>query len=321
VIFIRFAVLIQRDGMTLLLVLLCNFFLASTISSNKVLLSMFPAILFVGIRMLCAEILICVYAYCFSTRMRWRYIKHDIGILVGVSLFTTYLPSILKAFSLKHLFSSKAAFYGSIDPFITALYAYFLWHEKLSWKQFVGIIIGFSGIVIMTLGQTPPEQGWHAWFILFYPELASFASVVVSRWGWILLRALVRNERYTPLEVNGMSMVGSGILALITATMLNQWKDVSIPSVSTFLCLFVYTVIIGNVTGYMLYAYVIKHVNLTFVSLAGFSIPIFVGLIGWLLLAEPMSYSILLAGLFVFLGLLIFYYDELCQVAGARSGR
>jgi drug/metabolite transporter (DMT)-like permease len=110
-------------------------------------------------------------------------------------------------------------------------------------------------------------------FILFYPEMASFASVVVSRWGWILLRALVRNERYTPLEVNGMSMVGSGILALITATMLNQWKDVPFHLSQHFYALCIHSYY-WQCNGYMLYAYVIKHVNLTFVSLAGFSNPI-----------------------------------------------
>lgn len=305
----------------LLLILLCNFFLASAISSNKVLLSMFPAILFVGIRMLCAGILMCLYAYRSSDRMRWRHIKNDVGTLVGISLFTTYFPSILKAFGLKYLFSSKAALYGSIDPFVTALYAYFLWHEKLSWKKCVGIVIGFSGILVITIGQTPPEQGWHAWLMFSYPELASIASVLISRWGWILLRSLVRKERYTPLEVNGLSMVGSGVLALITATALHQWQEVSIPSIPTFLWLFAYTVIIGNVIGYTLYAYVIKHVNLTFVSLAGFSIPIFVGLIGWSLLAEPVSYNLLFAGFFVFLGLLVFYYDELRRAAAMASNK
>lgn len=294
-----------------LLVLLCNFFLASAISSNKVLLGMFPVILFVGIRMMCAGILMCAYSYRSSTHMHWRYIKKDLVALVGISLFTTYFPSILKAFGLKYLFSSKAALYGSIDPFVTVLYAYFLWHETLSWKKILGIAIGFGGILLMTIGQTPPEKGWEAWLVVSYPELASLASVIISRWGWILLRSLVRRERYTPLEVNGLSMAGSGVLALATATVLGEWQYVSITSVPKFLWLFAYTVVIGNVVGYTMYAYIIKHTNITLVSFAGFTIPVFVGLIGWLILAEPISFNLVISGCFVLIGLLIFYYDEL----------
>lgn len=276
---------------------------------------MFPAILFVGLRMLCAGILMFVYAYKHSPRLRWRYIKEDLFALVGVALFTTYFPSILKAFGLKHMFSSKAALYGSIDPFVTALYAYFLWHERLSWKKLLGIMIGFSGIVLTTITNTAPELGWQAWFIFSYPELASLACVFIGRWGWIMIRSLVRKERYTPLEVNGLSMIGSGVLALVTATPLEQWKDVTISSIPLFITLFLYTVLVGNVLGYTLYAYVIKHVNFTLVSLAGFTIPIFVGLIGWLFLGEPLSLMLLVSAICVFVGLLVFYYDELKKIS------
>lgn len=300
----------------LLRVLICNLLLASAISANKVLLSMFPAILFVGLRMLSAGIFMCIYSYKHSSRLRWKYIKEDFLALVGIALFTTYFPSILKAFGLKHMFSSKAALYGSIDPFVTALYAYMLWHEKLTWKKFLGIMIGFSGIALITITNTSPEIGWHAWSIFSYPELASLTCVFIGRCGWIMIRSLVRKERYTPLEVNGLSMVGSGSLALITATCLGQWNHISIPSIPLFTILFVYTVFIGNVIGYTLYASVIKHVNFTLVSLAGFTIPIFVSFIGWLFLHEPISMSFFVATAAVFAGLVVFYYDELKKDKG-----
>jgi drug/metabolite transporter (DMT)-like permease len=295
----------------ILLALLCNILLATGISANKVLLASMPATLFVGLRMFAAGALMCAYAYKNSPRLRWHYLKKDIWALIGISLCTTYIPSILKAFGLKHLFSSKAALFGSIDPFVTALYAYVLWHETLSWKKLAGIMIGFSGILVMVITSSPPETSWHSWLVFSYAEFASIACVFISRGGWILIRSLVKKERYTPLEINGISMTGSGLLALITASFFDQWQYVSITSIPSFFALFIYTVIIGNIVGYTLYAYVLKHMNITLVSLAGFTIPIFVGLIGWGLLGEPVSGALVGSAILVFLGLLLFYYDEL----------
>lgn len=295
----------------IILPLLCYFFLATAISANKVLLTAMPATLFVGIRMLAAGMLMFTYAYRNSPRLRWNYVKQDMVMLLGASLFTTFVPSLLKAYGLKHLFSSKAALFGSIDPFVTALYAYILWHEKLSWSKFFGMLIGFGGIALMVVTGSPPEESVHAWFVFSFAELASIATVFVSRYGWILIRSLVKSDRYTPLEVNGLSMMGSGALALITAGFFDQWHQVSVASLPQFVLLFAYTIIVGNVLGYTMYAYIIKHANLTYVALTGFTIPIFVALVGWWFLGEPISLTLILAAALVFIGLVIFYYDEL----------
>ena len=303
----------------MILIFICYLCLATAISANKVLLATMPATLFVGLRMLAAGVLMFVYAYRNSPRLRWPYIKQDLWLLIAASLFTTYIPSLLKAYGLKHLFSSKAALLGSIDPFVTALYAYILWHENLSWKQFFGIMIGFSGIILTIASSSPPEVSWHSWLIFSYAEFAAIASVFVARWGWILIRSLVKKERYTPLEVNGLSMMASGVLALATAGITDQWHQISIPSMPIFITLFGYTVIIGNVLGYTLYAYIIKHTNITLVSLAGFTVPIFVGLVGWGLLGEPISVSFIAAAILVFTGLVVFYYDQLKKIKYNRS--
>lgn len=293
--------------------------MASGISTNKVLLGMMPATLFVGIRMLLAGVLMFAYAYRTSPRLRWNYLKEDGFVLLGVALFTTYIPSILKAFGLKYLFSSKAALYGAIDPFVTALYAYILWQEKLSFRKFLGILIGFAGIMVVTFTHSASEQPWHAWLMFSWPELASIATVFVSRGGWIMIRNLVRKERYTPLEVNGLSMIISGVLALATATLLGQWQEVEISSYEFFGVLLMYTIIAGNILGYTLYAYVLKHANITLISLAGFSIPVFVGAIGWALLGEPISMALIIAALMVLVGLVVFYSDELRAMKSSPS--
>ena len=71
-----------------------------------------------------------------------------------------------------------------------------------------------------------------------------------------------------------------------------------------------YTIIVGNVFGYTLYATVLKRYSGTFIALTGFSIPIFVHIFGWLFLNEQLSFTFFVSCLITFAGLLVFFYDE-----------
>ncbi|MFC1845670.1 DMT family transporter [Candidatus Dependentiae bacterium] len=293
------------------LLFLAYFLLASGFSANKVLLGWMPPTFFVGIRMLCAGLIMVAYNYRKSHRMRWDYFKRDLLTIFGIALFTTYFPSLLKAYGLKGLPSSKAALIGSCDPFVTAMYAYALWKERLSFKQFFGITIGFLGVMFLLTSSSLSEQSLHAWFIFSWPELAALGSVIVGRYGWILVRSLLKKERYKPTEVNGLSMAFSGVLALGTSLLIDPVSSISIPSIPRFLFFFVYTIIAGNIAGYGLYAYCLKKYRLTFVSLAGFSIPLFVTLIGWLFLGEQLTLLFGISAVIIFSGLLIFHRDNI----------
>lgn len=287
------------------------FLLASSFSANKVLMGVLPPTFFVGIRMLCAGLIMVIYHYRRSERLKFSYFKSDLWALVAVALLTTYVPSLLKAYGLHGMPSSKAALIGSCDPFVTALYAYFLWKERLSFKQFLGITIGFVGIMMLLTSNSVEEQSLHAWLIFSWPELAALGSVVVGRYGWILVRSLLKKERYEPTEVNGISMTISGVVALVSSCCVDNLSTITLPSIPWFLLLFGYTVIAGNIAGYGVYAACLKRYSITLVSLAGFTIPLFVSLIGWLFLGEQLTFLFVLSALAVFVGLLLFYYDKL----------
>ena len=57
----------------------------------------------------------------------------------------------------------------------------------------------------------------------------------------------------------------------------------------------IYTIVIGNVIGYTMYAHFLKRHTATFVSLAGFSVPLYVYLFSNILLGEPLSLNFLAA--------------------------
>lgn len=310
--------------------------MASAISTNKILLYALTPELLTGVRMSIAGLLLGGYAYLHTKhRLRWRLIRDYLALLLVVSLFTTYFPSNLKAYALAHMPSSKMAFFGTLDPFVTALYSHFFFHEKLSWKQVLGIVIGFAGMMILIFGSTPFEAQLKAFSVFSYPELAAFWAIVLSRFGWIQAQLLLKKEVVTPVQINVIIMCIGGVISLLTAILRNQMdirplRETPLPifnlsplkglTSNQLLTVFLtYTIVVGNVFGYTLYAYALKRYSPIFISLASFSIPLFVSFFGWLFLAESLSLSFFIACAVTFVGLLIFSSDEVKKAAHTIS--
>src|ERR1700733_1271524 len=312
-------------------------FLASATVANKYALFVLSTSLMVGIRMLAAGLILFAFYYHKSHRLKFSYFKHDAVLLLGVTLLTMLVPALFKAYALKNMLSSKAAFLASLDPFVTAIYAFFFWSEKLTVKKIVGITLGFVGTFILICFQTGNEP--MAWSIFSYPEIAALLAMAIGRLGWMFVQQLVRSERYTAGEINGLLMTISGIMAFIAPFVLAAFSLLLsyIPIINTFIPVYsftdashylvlqnlsccnppmiifaiAYTIIIGNVIGYTMYANFLKHHSATFVSLAGFSVPLYVYLFGNILLGEPLSLIFLVASAITFVGLMIFYQDEI----------
>ena len=296
----------------MIITVLFGFFLfASAIVANKLILHTLSPMLFVGIRMLAGGIILMAYNWRRSTRFTYSYLRNDVVILLCISLFTTLIPSVLKAYALKNLFTSQAAFLASLDPFVTAVYAYIIWQEKLSVQKTIGILLGFIGTLILLRGNLPLTIGQQAWGMLSYPEIAALLAMAIGRLGWMLVQKVVRADRYSPSEVNGIIMVVSGLCSLIIALATEPLPSVIPNDIVKLIGLFAFTVIIGNVIAYTMYSHFLRHYSSTFVSLAGFSIPLYVYFLSWLLLDEPITTNLVLATAVTLIGVYLFYQNEI----------
>lgn len=294
------------------LVFLSFALLASGTTCNKVLLYYLPLTFLVGLRMFLAGIISLSLKIKNSKNLRLGYIKTHILQIFLISLFTTFLPAVLKAYALKNMASSKAALLGSIDPFVTAIYAYFLWSEKLTINKIIGILIAMVGVIILS-AKSINLTDITITNIISYPELAAICSVITSRYGWILVQSMLKKELYSPLEITGITMTLSGFIALFASIFWEDLSKIFVVYDYKLIPLLAYTIIIGNVAGYGLYSSMLKKHSSTFVSLAGFSVPIFVFIYGMLFLGEPFSYRFIASTVITLTGLLIFYKQEILK--------
>lgn len=285
--------------------------LASAITANKLILFSLPPDLFVALRMFIAGMLLFGIGVWSSERLRWRYFKHDLFALCFIAFCVTFVPAILKAFALKYMVSSKAAFFGGLDPFITALYAFILWKEKLTPLKVIGLILGFLGTSIMLTATSPLEETMRVISVISYPELAALAAVAISRYGWILAQKMLKQERYAPAELNGLMMIIGGIYAFGATLFSHSHQAVALSAFTpTIILLLTYTIVIGNMAGYTLLGTSLKKYSATFIALTGFFVPLFVQLFGFLFLQEPLSWHFFAALTITATGVGLFYYQE-----------
>ncbi|MEX0672326.1 MAG: DMT family transporter [Candidatus Babeliales bacterium] len=311
--------------------------MASAFVTNKMLLSYLSPSLLVGLRMLAAGLAL-IFFNSNSKRFTWGYIKKDLFHLTSIVLFTTSIPSVLKAYALKHMLTFKVSLIWSFDPFITAFYAYLIWHERLNWNKVLGISIAFLGVLGTLIAQSPGEDALMISTVISYPEIAAIIAMMLGRLGWMTVQYLLRKERYTPVEVNGITMTASGVLTLTWVFFINPFIDACFFSNSPSLALFwqqicelvstsftqiralsdwkafgllVYTIWIGNFIGYTMYARALKSYSATLVSLAGFSYPIIAAILAYFALGESITWQFALAAIVIFIGLLVFNFDQL----------
>lgn len=319
-------------------------FLASATMANKYALYNLTPTFMVALRMLGAGLILFFYYRKKTHRLSFAYYKRDLPALLGISLLTLFIPSVCKAYALKNMLASKASFFGSLDPFVTAIYAYLFFKEILSFKKIIGILLGFTGMIVILVSRAPSsEQALKAFSVFSYPEIAALIAMAVGRLGWLFVQKLIRNERYTGAELNGLLMTLSGIIAFvipfvgaIISFILNlvapsigsqvglyTWSDAiaifnvnsdTAVSIPWMIVLIIYTVVVGNVIGYTMYANFLKHHSITFISLAGFSVPMYTYLFD-ALLGNPISPTFLLAAAITFTGLIIFYQDEINRIS------
>lgn len=285
------------------------FFLATGFIANKLILAYMSPGLLVGLRMLIAGAILISVAlwygrWTFLSKVQQRWLQ-----LLILSSFAAFIPALLKAYALKHTYSSKVALIGSLDPFLTALYAYILWREPLTLKKWLGILLAVTGTCVLIISHSA-ENAATILGPISWGELAALGAAAISRYGWIKIQQLLKANIFNVQEINGITMLCAGIYSL-ASTAIFMPAAFTINWTWGMGLLLAYTVLGGNIVGYQLYSYMLKKHSATFVSLAGFSMPIFVYLLGWLVVGETLYPSFILASLITFGGMLVFYQDEL----------
>ncbi|MCK4499370.1 DMT family transporter [Candidatus Babeliales bacterium] len=237
-----------------------------------------------------------------ANRFRWS----DLWFLFIIGLTGVYLHLVLEYWSLKYLDTVKANFIYSLSPFITAFLSYFLISERLSGKQWKALLIGFVGMVPIILSKNVGEFGLASFAAFSLPELAMLFSTIALDYSWFSFRTLSARGHSLHL-INGAGMLIGGFLSAGHFLFFHGFQLFPVHAPINFLWLSLVLVLVSNITTYNIYSYLLKKYSVTFLSFAGFILPIFGALYGKLIYGESITWHYGVALFFIALGLWLFH--------------
>lgn len=236
----------------------------------------------------------------------------SIGLL---ALFSIFLTNALEFWGVQYLSAAKTCFIYSLSPFFAALLSYFHFKEKMNGQKWLGLIIGFLGIIPVLMMQTGSEDLFSAFSFFTWPTLAIIGAALFSVYGWVILRLVVKDYSISPVLANGSSMLLGGFMSLGASLFLDTWAPTPVQAgaISPFIFGVLGMTLLYNIFCYNLYGWLLKRFTATFLSFMGLLSPIFASLSGWLFLGETPSWQILASTGIVSIGLWIVYRAELKQ--------
>ncbi len=289
----------------MILLFLLYFLVAISFVVAKIALQFSPPIFLIGFRMTLSGILMLAYLFLFK-KDKLKIKLSDLNLFFKTSLFHIYLAFLLEFWALQYLSSLETNLIYSTTPFITLLLSRVLLKSQISTKKIIGAIMGFMGLLPIFFSQT--NLYLNSTFAVLVPEIVMLFAVFSSAYAWFLVKELMNNG-YDLILINGISMLLSGIGALITSYFLEK-EQLVMANWQLFYWV-IALIFISNICMYNLYAWLLRTYPLTLISFLGFLSPIFGAFIGRVVLFEKISWHYFFSFIIMLLSLYIFYRDEL----------
>lgn len=243
----------------------------------------------------------------------FAYDKKALIPLISLTIFNVYLTNVPEFWGLQFLNAAKASFIYNFSPFFAALLSYFVFGEVMTRNKWLGLFIGLLGFLPILIHEPLNEQSLGGFAFLSWPEIALLTAAISTVIGWISMRYLIKVSTYSSITANGISMFLSSILIFPTSLLVEQWNPYPIMNWSKFVFYLLILTLISNIIAYNIYGTLLRRYTATFLSFAGFTGPLFAALFSWLFLGETVSWCFFLSAIIVFIGLFIFYREELQQ--------
>ena len=205
--------------------------------------------------------------------------------MYGLSYALVYLGQ-------QYVNSATAAVLFASFPFFVAAIVWLKYRsEKLSPVAWLGMILGFLGVVVISYDSLQTSDD------LFTGTLFVVAASMAAAYG-----VVIHKQKFSDVNVvvaANVQMIFGGLFLVAGAFLLESWSDFNV-SVETIGSI-IYLAWPGTVVTFLGYYWLLKRARVTVVSLVAFITPLLAILIGVLAAGETLS-TLILAGAVMILG-------------------
>lgn len=257
---------------------------------TKISLTAFPPITLVAARVILAAIVLWIFVLLRGLARPNQ--REFAGLIFAQGFFGCVIPYTLITTGQRSVDSALTAILNSTTPFFVCLITLFFMHQKLSGKKWLGVGLGLGGIVtiagasaLLGLGQSIIGQ-----LAILTGTLSSAVSVILGR----------RFSTVAP-EVTAASALTCAATLLIPLAFLYESPISVTPSPQALVALAI-NGIFATALGFVLYFRLIASLGSVEVASVGYLKPCFGVMIGWVILGEPVTWTIVVGLLAILSG-------------------
>lgn len=257
----------------------------------KIGLEPLPPFLSAGIRFMIAFFAISLYAI--KLKIPFTNQLKDHLFFLGFSVVNFSCSYALVYWAEQYINSGLTSVLFSVMPFYVSLFVIWLLPaEKISFKKFSGIFIGFLGVVIIFRDQL---QFSHT--LAIYGMIAVLLSPAFSAMGTIMAKKA--RMRFHAVTLNTLPLLYTSLTFLLMYLLFESDRTVifNLPAVLSLLYLGVF----GTAIAFVLYFWLLKTTSAVLMSLITFITPPLALIWGWLILDEAVTWELLI-GMVIILG-------------------
>lgn len=296
---------LQKTWVVCVLALVCTFLWGSASPCIKLGYALFKIpssetwtqILFAGTRFILAGILTILIGSALNRKMLVP-TKSSVPSIAKLALFQTILQYIFFYIGLARNSGVKASIINGSNTFFVILLAGLVFHqEKLDFKKLAGCIIGFAGVIIVSMNGKSIDMNL---------SLMGDGSLFLCAISYAVSSCLMKNysKNNNPVMLSGYQFIFGGIVMVIVGLIMGgRINHISLSAVLMLL----YLACISAV-AYSLWGILLKHNPVSKVAIFGFTNPVFGVLLSAWWLGEGSSelgINALIALILVSIGILI----------------
>jgi len=267
----------------------------STYLAIKIGVTGIAPLFFTALRFLIAGTLMLGFAivrgYKFPTLAR-EVVQHGI-----VGLLLLFGGTGFVGLASRYISSGSSSLIVASSPLLMALFQMAVYPEmrKTDWRIWLGLVIGFGGVGLLIVSGGGEMS--------LDPRGVALVLAAVTLWcvGTIYSRT-VKPQCHVVVQI-GLQMLIAGIGIMIASFLSGENHTLQV-STSSLLALF-YLVFFGSILAYSAFIYIIQQWPLSRASTYAYINPVIAVLLGWLVLNEPVTPSILLSMVVILSGVIL----------------
>lgn len=209
--------------------------------------------------------------------------------VAGIAAINSVLPFALFAWGAERAPAGIGAITNAMTVMFTALVAFLLYGERIGARRLVGLVAGFVGVAVLASGRTAGAS-------IGLAAIAGTAASLCYGFGLNFVRHYLSG--YPPAAVAAANLTAGAVLLAPFA--IYTWPHHPIPLAS-----WVSAVLLGTLcTGiaFVFYYRLIARIGAARTSTVTYLIPLFAVIWAWLLLDEPLTLTMALAGALILAG-------------------